>query len=160
MRPAPSYPYNARPKKPRGRFMLIALGLIVFAIVGVLLAYRLSRQAAPREAAAPAQIAAPAAETDASVHSRLQALQQGLTSAMDDSAHPRDMRDRAGFKAVVAVFTDARTPLSTVLDYAVGANTAAATAAFAALCEREDREQASATLQSQFRHLYPWPMYY
>jgi ATP-dependent Clp protease ATP-binding subunit ClpC len=140
--------------------MLIALGLIVFAIVGVLLAYRLSRQAAPREAAAPAQIAAPAAETDASVHSRLQALQQGLTSAMDDSAHPRDMRDRAGFKAVVAVFTDARTPLSTVLDYAVGANTAAATAAFAALCEREDREQASATLQSQFRHLYPWPMYY
>lgn len=87
-------------------------------------------------------------------------MREGLTSAFDDSAHPRDMHDQPAFRDAVAALADAQTPLAIVLDYAIGANEAASTAALAALAERADRDQTTATLQAHFRHFNPWPMYF
>jgi ATP-dependent Clp protease ATP-binding subunit ClpC len=145
--------------------------LILLTLVAMLLAvYWLSRQAQPRPPETPAPaletppaaLPAPASTADpaTSAHMKMQSLQEGLSSAIDDSAHPRDLHDRPSFRDAVAVLADAQTPLEIVIDYAIGANEAAATAALAALSERADRDLAAATLQSHFRHLGPWPMYF
>ena len=91
---------------------------------------------------------------------RLQGLSEQLSSIGAASAHPRDMKETAAFKEAVAVLEDSRVTLSTVVDYATGANWPLASAACAALAKRDDRAEAAVPIVSAAGRLQAWPLYF
>jgi ATP-dependent Clp protease ATP-binding subunit ClpC len=91
---------------------------------------------------------------------RLQRLSAELALVGEASAHPRDMNENAVFREAVSVLEDTRIPLTTVIDYATGANWPLASAACAALVTRGDRSGAAVPIVSALDRLRPWPLYF
>ncbi|MBA2302053.1 MAG: ATP-dependent Clp protease ATP-binding subunit [Acidobacteria bacterium] len=91
---------------------------------------------------------------------RLQEIAGPLTAVGEASSHPRDLEANAIFREAVTILTSTGVPMSVVIDYASGAHFVLAAAAWAALCERTDRDAATTAMARQFQHVSPWPIYY
>jgi ATP-dependent Clp protease ATP-binding subunit ClpC len=91
---------------------------------------------------------------------RLNRIADTLNAIGEASAHPRDLADNPTFQQAVAIFASTDVDIEMVQDYVIGANWMLATAACAALCTRDDREEPAATVVAAFRHLRPWTIYY
>ena len=133
----------------------------IIALCGAVLLWRLRRRITSSPITTPAPVAPPpptASRESPSV--RLQQMTAALNAIGEASAHPRDMVDNPAFLEAVAIFASSEVDISMLSDYAIGANWVLATAACAALCERDDREEASSRIAGGFRHLRPWTVYY
>jgi ATP-dependent Clp protease ATP-binding subunit ClpC len=76
------------------------------------------------------------------------------------TAHPRELADNAQFRELVALLSTAEVTLETLRQYVLGDNWPLSCAALAALRERSDRAQLTATLLRELLHLKPWPIYF
>ena len=132
--------------------IVLILGVYIGAVVWA------RRRTAASRPAPPAVAAPPTAPEPSSV--RLQKMTDALNAIGEASAHPRDLADNPTFQEAVAIFASNDVSSDMVTDYVIGANWMLATAACAALCTRDDREEATATVVASFRHLRPWTIYY
>ena len=112
--------------------------------------------------AAPVPALAPPAETAAGepLGARLQELENVFSPTTHSAAHPRELAEQPQFVEAVALLTAPGVPLDTVLQYALGANWALASAALAALKQRPDGGQVVDEIVRHFDKLYPWPMHF
>ena len=136
--------------------------ILIFAVIIVVYAVLLTWLRRRHAEAAPAPVAPQDVIQDAPAppSARLQKLTDILNAIGEASAHPRDLADNATFRQAVEIFSSTDVDIQMVQDYVIGANWMLATAACAALCTRADREDASTTVASSFRHLRPWTIYY
>ena len=111
---------------------------------------------------ARSQHAAPAfGETESSsLASRLHQLEAAFAPFSNSSAHPRELDEHAEFRQAAALLAEPAVPLEIVLQYAHGANWGLSCAAFAALRQRSDRDEALDQVVVQFDRLAPWAMYF
>ncbi len=97
--------------------------------------------------------AAPAVEEP--LANRLHKINETLDPFARDAAHTNELVANADFRNAVALLSDPRTPLDTVVDYAFGQASPLSCAAFAALKERPDgsgcRGEGSAPLRQPLR---------
>jgi ATP-dependent Clp protease ATP-binding subunit ClpC len=91
---------------------------------------------------------------------RLQQLSAALHTIGDASSHPRDLAANTTFREATGILAARDVPLDVVMDHATGANWMLATVAFAALCERADRDEVAPQIVRSIRSITPWPMYY
>ena len=112
--------------------------------------------------ASPVPTLAPPAEAAAGepLSARLQELESVFSPTTHSSAHPRELSEQPQFQEAVALLKAPGVPLDTVLQYALGANWALASAALAALKQRPDGGQVVDEIVRHFDKLYPWPMHF
>src|SRR5262245_8508492 len=153
---------------------------IILILIGIALAYWLQRQWRNRKAApAPEAGVASTAEQQAgetravghaapafgesessALASRLHQLEAAFSPFSNSSAHPRELGDNAEFRQAAALLAEPAVPLEIVLQYAHGANWGLSCAAFAALRQRPDRDEALDQVVVQFDRVAPWAMYF
>lgn len=148
--------------------------LIVLALgfgAGVLVTLGLLRQRQPNsdntgtvsaepEQAPPAPAALPEEEPPESLGSKLFRLSTPLEVFGDSTAHPRQLMDKAEFQQASDLLRSADVPVETVTQYALGANWTLSCAAFDALRQRPDREEAALQAMNQLPRLRPWPLHF
>ena len=113
--------------------------------------------------ATPAPALAPPAETAAAgepLGARLQELENVFSPTTHSAAHPRELGEQPQFVEAVGLLKAPGVPLDTVLQYALGANWALASAALAALKQRPDGGRVVDEIVRHFDKLYPWPMHF
>ncbi|MGA7325370.1 MAG: AAA family ATPase [Rhodomicrobium sp.] len=114
---------------------------------------------AAHEILPPAQTAtAPAAEEPLSV--KLRKCEAAFLPLADNASHPREFYDDPDFKHAVSLLANPATPLKTVTQYALGTNWGLSCAAFAALAQRADKENATDEALAAFERFAPWVMFY
>ncbi len=101
----------------------------------------------------PVPALAPPAETAAGepLSARLQELESVFSPTTHSSAHPRELSEQPQFQEAVALLKAPGVPLDTVLQYALGANWALASAALAALKQRAGRRAGRRRDRAPFR---------
>ena len=121
-----------------------------------------SETSAAQTPASPAPALAPPAEAAAGepLSARLQELESVFSPTTHSAAHPRELSEQPQFLEAVALLKAPGVPLDTVLQYALGANWALASAALAALKQRAGRRAGRRRVVAHFDKLYPWPMYF
>src|SRR5690606_34224663 len=117
-------------------FIGFALGILT---VGLLWLFR-AKLATARTSATPvagsvALDRAPALSPDPPLV-QLQKMTAELDRIGEASAHPKDLVDNETFRNAVALMRSDAVPITTVADYANGANWMLSAVAYAALCER------------------------
>ena len=112
--------------------------------------------------ATPAPALASPAEPAAGepLSARLQELENVFSPTTHSAAHPRELGEQPQFVEAVGLLTAPGVPLDTVLQYALGANWALASAALAALRQRPDGGRVVDEIVRHFDKLYPWPMHF
>lgn len=112
--------------------------------------------------ATPVPALAPPAEAAAGepLSARLQELENVFSPTTHSAAHPRELGDQPQFVEAVGLLKAPGVPLDTVLQYALGANWALASAALAALKQRPDGGLVVDEVVRHFDKLYPWPMHF
>ncbi len=141
-------------------FIGFALGILT---IGLLWLFR-AKLATARTSATPvagsaALDRAPALSPDPPLV-QLQKMTAELDRIGEASAHPKDLVDNETFRNAVALMRSDAVPITTVADYANGANWMLSAVAYAALCERPDRAEVAPGLTAAFRHIRPWPMHF
>ncbi len=117
--------------------------------------------AAQTPANAPPALAPPAEPAAGEpLSARLQELESVFSPTTHSAAHPRELMEQPQFLEAVALLKAPGVSLDTVLQYALGANWALASAALAALKQRADGGQVVDDIVKHFDRFYPWPMYY
>ncbi len=131
------------------------LGIAVGFFLGILAARRLVRT----QAALPTPSTAPV-PAEEPLSAKLHRLGQPLESFGDNTAHPRELADRAEFGEAVALLCQSDVALDVVVQYALGANWTLSCVALKALSQRDDGEQASAEVVSRIGNLRPWAIHF
>ena len=107
----------------------------------------------------PAETVEAAAAADA-LASQLHALESALDPVTTAAVHPRDFASEAKFLEAVRLLANPEVALDVVRDYALGPRWLLSCAAFAALAQRPDRDQALGSVLAWFDNIVPWAMYF
>ena len=91
---------------------------------------------------------------------RLHMLESAYAPFGASSAHPRELAEHPQFKEAVDLLEDRFVPMSTVLQYALGANWGLACAALAAMPGRFDADESIDEVVAHFDKLAPWAMHF
>jgi ATP-dependent Clp protease ATP-binding subunit ClpC len=152
--------------------MLEVIVLVVGIAIGAGVQRFLSRRAAPPAdsgpesappAAAPSTAGTAAADEPPGpkeLTARLQSFRESLTSIVSSSAHPREIADREELRQAAELLADSQVSADIVVDYAFGAHTALACAAFVALGQRKDGETAATAVLARLPHLDAHALYF
>ena len=100
--------------------------------------------------------AAPAVEEP--LANRLHKINETLEPFARDAAHTNELATNADFRKAVALLSDPKTPLGTVIDYAFGQSWTLSCVAFAALKERADGSSIVSNVLPRFDSLSVWQM--
>lgn len=138
-------------------FLVFALGL---AIGGLLAWIKLRVPSNKTQASEQVRDDGPAISVVESPIVQLQKMTAALDAVGEGSAHPGDLLENDTFRKTVQLMRSEAMPIAAVADYANGANWMLSAAAYAALLEREDRDEVGALLSATFQHVRPWPMYF
>ena len=79
---------------------------------------------------------------------------------MNTSASARELESHAKFIVARRLLADPSVPIEAVRDYAVGTNWFYSCAGLAALCDRDDRDEALDTVTAFFDNLTPWGLHF
>ena len=91
---------------------------------------------------------------------RIDDLLAAVEAEANAAPHPRDLLTKPNFLEVRRLLAEPEVSLDVVRDYALGPNWVLATAALAAILERQDRDQALSFVETYFDNLPPWAMYF
>lgn len=91
---------------------------------------------------------------------RIDALLAAVEAEANAAPHPRDLLTKPNFLEVRHLLAEPDVSLDVVRDFALGPNWVLATAALAAILERQDRDEALSFVQTYFESLPPWAMYF
>lgn len=91
---------------------------------------------------------------------RLRELFTSIDAAINPSVHARELEADPRFLEARRLLADPAVPMGVVRDYAIGSNWFFSCTALAALCEREDRDEACDDVLAFFDTLTPWGMYF
>ena len=114
--------------------------------------------------AAPLITVAAAPPVDPEASESLGELLKGLFSEIDaevnTSASARELESHPKFIVARRLLADPNVPVEAVRDYAVGPNWFYSCAALAALCDRDDGDEALDTVTAFFDNLTPWGLHF
>jgi len=115
-------------------------------------------------AAAPLITVAAAPPVDPEASGSLGELLKGLFTDIDaevnTSASARELESHPKFIVARRLLADPTVPIEAVRDYAVGPNWFYSCAGLAALCDRDDRDEALDTVTAFFDNLTPWGLHF
>lgn len=157
---------GARRKRPDAMTLLIVL--LIGMVAGALATWAvLNTQQAVRPPAAPPEPALPEpepapveADAEEPLSAKLYRLSQPLESFGDNSAHPRELKDRKEFTEAVSLLVNPDLDVDVVTQYAFGANWTMACAALEALSVRADGGEVAVQVANQIPRLRPWAMHF
>ena len=106
--------------------------------------------------------AAPPVEpiASASLGELLKGLFNDIDAEVNTSASARELESHPKFIVARRLLADPNVPIEAVRDYAVGTNWFYSCAGLAALCDRDDRDEALDTVTAFFDNLTPWGLHF
>ena len=104
------------------------------------------------------RLTAPAVPVQQRLGAELHKISQTLDPFARDSAHANELAANSDFRKAVALLVDPKTPLDTVVDYALGLNWPISCAALTALKERPDGSTVAPKIATRFDGFAVWQM--